>query len=124
MRGGRRICRFPALQHDGAQVRQEVPAELMGQSYRDAVAQENLNPVARPRIEPVAAADGKNFAFVATFEVLPEVRLKGLDKIRVSRPEVDTDADATTCPIRSGRLCGHRTRIQRPFFVLRRPMTQ
>lgn len=73
----------------GVQIRQEVLTDLMGQSYRDAVAQENLNPVDRPKIEPVASPDGKGFAFVATFEVLPEVKLKGLDKIKVSRPDVE-----------------------------------
>lgn len=78
----------------GVQIRQEVLSDLMGQSYRDAVAQENLNPVDRPKIEPVASPDGKGFAFVATFEVLPEVKLKGLDKIKVSRPDVEiTDQD-------------------------------
>jgi trigger factor len=78
----------------GVQIRQEVLTDLMGQSYRDAVAQENLNPVARPKIEPVASNDGKGFAFVATFEVLPEVKLKGLDKIKVTRPDVQiTDQD-------------------------------
>jgi trigger factor len=81
-------------QRYGVQVRQEVLTDLMGQSYRDAVAQENLNPVARPKIEPVVSNDGKGFAFVATFEVLPEVNLKGIDKIKVTRPEVGiTDQD-------------------------------
>jgi trigger factor len=81
-------------QRYGVQVRQEVLTDLMGQSYRDAVAQENLSPVARPKIEPVVSKDGKGFAFVATFEILPEVKLKGVDKIKVTRPEVEiTDAD-------------------------------
>jgi trigger factor len=82
--------------HYGVQVRQEVLTDLMGQSYRDAVAQENLNPVARPKIEPVVSKDGKGFAFVATFEVLPEVRLKNLEKIKITRPDVqisDQDCD-------------------------------
>jgi trigger factor len=81
-------------QHYGVQVRQEVLTELMSKSYSDAIAQENLQPVARPMIEPEATDDSKDFAFVATFDVLPEVTLKDLDKIEVSRPEVDiTDED-------------------------------
>jgi trigger factor len=81
-------------QHYGTQVRQEVLADLMGQSYRDAVVQENLNPVAHPRIEPEISNKGDGFAFVATFEVLPEIKLEGLDKIEVSRPEIEiTDGD-------------------------------
>ena len=83
-------------QRYGTQVRQEVLTELMGQSYRDAVAQENLNPVAQPKIEPEISDKGDGFAFVATFEVLPEVTLKDLDKLEVTRPEIeisDEDCD-------------------------------
>jgi trigger factor len=83
-------------QRYGTQVRQEVLSELMGQSYRDAVLQENLNPVAHPKIEPDMSDDGDGFAFVATFEVLPEFTLEGLEKIEVTRPDVeisDEDCD-------------------------------
>ncbi len=76
-------------QRFGTQVRKEVLTELMGQSYRDAVVQENLSPVANPKIEPELSDKGDSFAFVATFEVLPEFTLKGLDKIEVTRPEID-----------------------------------
>ena len=81
-------------QRYGTQVRQEVLTDLMGQSYRDAVVQENLNPVAQPKIEPEISDKGDGFAFVATFEVLPQVKLKDLDKIEVTRPEIEiTDED-------------------------------
>lgn len=79
-------------QRYGSQVRQEVLSDLMGQSYRDAVAQENLNPVAQPVIEPDQSATKDAFAFFATFEVLPEVVLKGLDKIEVAVPDVQITA--------------------------------
>ena len=59
-------------QRYGVQVRQEVLSDLMGQSYRDAVIQENLSPVAQPKIEPEVSKNADGFAFVATFEVLPE----------------------------------------------------
>lgn len=80
-------------QRYGGQVRQEVLSELMQKSYSDAVIQENLNPAAGPKIVPEATGDGKDFAYVATFEVLPEVSLKGLDKIEVEKPEVDISDD-------------------------------
>ena len=80
-------------QRYGGQIRQEVLSELMQQSYSDAVVQENLTPAAGPRIEPVADS-GDGFAYVATFEVLPEVELRDLDKIEVEKPEVEiTDED-------------------------------
>ena len=81
-------------QRYGVQIRQEVLSDLMGQSYRDAVIQENLNPVAQPKIEPEVSNNADGFAFVATFEVLPEVKLQGLDKIEINVPEIEiSDAD-------------------------------
>ena len=83
-------------QRYGKQIRQEVLAELMQKSYSDAVTQENLNPAGAPRIEP-ENDDGKSFAYVATLEVMPEVELRGLDKIRIEKPVVeigDSDLDA------------------------------
>lgn len=83
-------------QHYGHQVRQEVLSDLMQKSYSDAVQQENLNPAGGPSIEPVATDNKADFAYVATFEVLPEVTLKGLDKIKVTRPDVQIeDGDVT-----------------------------
>jgi len=76
-------------QHYGSQVRQEVLSDIMGQSYRDAVQQENLNPVAQPQIEPELAGKGDSFVYTATFEILPEVALKGLEKITVTVPEIE-----------------------------------
>ncbi len=82
-------------QRYGKQVREEVLSELMQKSYTDAVTQENLNPAGGPRIEPEDGGDG--FAYVATFEIMPEFELTGLDKITVRKPVVDigdTDLDA------------------------------
>jgi trigger factor len=76
-------------QRYGAQIRQEVLSDLMQQSYSDAVQQEKLNPAGGPRIETESEGDGKGFTYVATFEVMPEVELKGLDKIKVEKPEVE-----------------------------------
>ena len=81
-------------QHYGSQVRQEVLSELMGQSYRDAVQQENLNPAAQPQIEPDLASSTDSFAYTATFEVMPEISLADVDKIKVDVPEIEiVDAD-------------------------------
>jgi len=83
-------------QRYGAQIRQEVLSDLLQQSYSDAVQQENLNPAGGPRIETESQGDGKGFAYVATFEVMPEIELKGLDKIKVEKAEVeiaDSDLD-------------------------------
>ena len=71
----------------GKQVRQEVLGEIMQKSYTDAVMQQNLKPAGGPKIE-TEGEDDKNFTYVATFEVLPEVQLKNLDKIKVEKPDV------------------------------------
>jgi trigger factor len=84
-------------QHYGKQIRQEVLAELMQKSYTDALVQENLNPAGSPQIEEDDNSDGSGFAYTATLEVMPEVELKGLDKISLERPDVtigDKDLDA------------------------------
>lgn len=82
-------------QRYGKQIRQEVLSDLMQKSYTDAVVQENLNPAGAPTIE-AEDDDGKNFAYVATLEIMPEVELKGIDKIKVEVPDVsigDSDLD-------------------------------
>jgi len=92
-------------QHYGKQVRQEVLGEIMQKSYSDAVMQENLKPAGGPKIE-TEDEDGKTFAYVATFEVLPEVELKDLDKIKVDKPEIeigDKDLDEMLLSLRKQR---------------------
>ena len=78
-------------QRYGKQIREEVLSELMQKSYTDAVMQENLNPAGGPRIETEDSKDDKNFAYVATFEIMPKVELKELDKIKVEVPDVTID---------------------------------
>ena len=75
-------------QRYGAQIREEVVSEIMQQSYTDAVQQENLNPAGGPSIQPDKPEDSNGFAYIATFEVMPEVELKDLDKIKVAKPVV------------------------------------
>jgi len=82
-------------QRYGKQVRQEVLGEVLQKSYSDAVIQEKLNPAGGPKIE-TESDTGETFTFVATFEVMPEVSLKDLDKIKIEMPDVqigDDDVD-------------------------------
>ena len=75
-------------QRFGKQVREEVLADLMQKSYSDAVMQENLNPAGAPQIQQQGGGDGESFTFTATLEVMPDVELKGLDKISIDQPDV------------------------------------
>jgi trigger factor len=78
-------------QRYGKKIREEVLSELMQKSYTDAVMQENLNPAGGPKIEPEVSKDKDSFAYVATFEIMPKVELKNLDKIKIDVPEVTID---------------------------------
>ena len=89
-------------QRYGKQVREEVLNEVLQQSYSAAVTQEKLNPASGPTIE-TEADNGKTFAFTATFEIMPEVELKDLEKIKIEKPEVtisDEDVDAMLMNLR------------------------
>ncbi|MGB5719253.1 MAG: trigger factor [Woeseiaceae bacterium] len=77
-------------QRYGKQVREEVLGEILQKSYSDAVTQQNLRPAGGPQIE-TEDEDGKTFTYVATFEIMPEVALKDLDKIKVDKPDVQID---------------------------------
>jgi len=82
-------------QRYGQQVREEVLNEVLQKSYTQAVTQEKLNPAGGPKIE-TEDDNGKTFAFTATFEVMPEVKLKDLEKIKIEKPDVtigDEDID-------------------------------
>ncbi len=82
-------------QHYGKQVREEVLGEILQKSYSDAVTEQKLNPAGGPKIE-TEDEDGKTFAYVATFEIMPEVTLKDLDKLKIDKPDVqigDSDVD-------------------------------
>ena len=82
-------------QRYGKQVREEVLSEVLQKSYTQAVTQEKLNPAGGPKIE-TEDDNGKTFAFTATFEIMPEVKLKDLEKIKIEKPDVtigDVDID-------------------------------
>lgn len=75
-------------QRYGKQIREEVLSDLMQKSYSAAVQEAKLSPAGGPRIEPDAPKNANGFAYVATFEVMPDVALQGLDKIKVEKPDV------------------------------------
>jgi len=93
-------------QQFGAQVRQEVLSDLMQSSFSEAVTQEKLNPAAGPRIEPISVGPDQDLRYRATFEVFPEIELKGVEGIAVMRPAAsvtDADVDAMVLNLREQR---------------------
>lgn len=86
---------FKVLQQRfGAGVRQEVVGELIGNSFYEAVAQENLKPAGQPSIEPKTNEAGKDLEYVATFEIYPQITLADASQLTVVRPVAEVeDAD-------------------------------
>jgi trigger factor len=94
----------------GDQVRAEVVSDLMRSSFAQAVNQQNLKPAGGPRIEPIAVGPETDLKYAATFEVLPEVRVKPPDSIAVERPKAEvTEADIDAMI--------ENMRAQRPAFT-------
>jgi trigger factor len=93
-------------QQFGAQVRQEVLSDLMQSSFAEAVTEQNLNPAAGPRIEPLEMGPGEDLKYRAVFEVFPEIQLGKVDGLAVKRPVADvkkSDIDAMVENLREQR---------------------
>lgn len=77
----------------GASIRQEALGDLIRDSFYEAVTQEKLNPAGFPTIESVKDEGHSDLAFVASFEVYPEVKLASLAGVQVERPVATVSAD-------------------------------
>ncbi|ERF78014.1 trigger factor [Gallibacterium anatis] len=72
----------------GASARQDVLGDVMQRHFFDAVMQEKINLASRPTFTPEKYTVGEDLTFSATFEVYPEVEIKGLENIKVEKPVV------------------------------------
>lgn len=94
-------------QRYGSQVRQEVMADEMQASYREAILQEKLRPASGPAIEPTQVESGKDVTFIATFDVYPEIKLCEFSGLTVEVPTsevVDQDIEDTIERMRKQRV--------------------
>lgn len=73
----------------GASVRQDVLGDLLQKHFFEVVIENKVNLAGRPTFSVEQFEQGKDLTFKATFEVYPEVELKGLDKISVEKPVVE-----------------------------------
>ena len=76
-------------QHFGRGIRQEIVGEAINTGFSDAISQEKLNPVGQPKVEILVDKKGSDLEFSATFEVLPELKLCDLKKVKIARPVAD-----------------------------------
>ena len=88
-------CQLTSLNNVfGASIRQDVLNDLLPRHFFDAVIAEKINIAGRPTFAIETFEPGKDLSFTATFEVYPEVELKGLENIKVEKPTVEiTEAD-------------------------------
>ncbi len=81
-------------QRYGDSARQEAVGELLQTVYPEALDQSELKPAGQPQVELGEFKPGEPLEFTASFDVYPEITLKGLDEISVERPTAEvTDAD-------------------------------
>ncbi len=86
-------------QQYGAQARDEVFAKAVETTFSDAVVENNLRVAGFPNIQhkPFAEA-ATELEYVATFEIVPEVKVGDVKKINVEKPTLsvtDKDVDKT-----------------------------
>jgi len=93
-------------QRYGGQVRQEVLQDIVQSSYTEAISREKFRPAGTPTIEPEQIETGKDFSFTATFEIYPDFKIRGLDKLKVEKPGTeikDSDVDEMIETLRQQR---------------------
>ncbi len=93
-------------QRFGAQIRNDALSDLIGNTFREAVQKENLQPVAAPSIDTSGKPENGEIAYTATFEVLPEmpaVDVAGLQIERATAQIADSDVDAMIETLRTQR---------------------
>lgn len=89
----------------GKQVRQEVVGQKVQTSYQEAILQEKIKPAGFPSIDlDESKIDGISYS--ATFEVMPEIEITGLDSMTVEKPTTeikDSDIDEMVERLRKQR---------------------
>lgn len=69
----------------GDAIRYEVLNRVVQETFYEAVQQESLMPAGAPAIEFKTDKEGEDFAYVATFDVYPEIELKDLAGVEVEK---------------------------------------
>jgi len=81
-------------QQFGEQIRQEVLGDVVQKTFAEAIVQQKLVPAGGPKIEPLSADQSGDLKYRAIFEIVPEIELKGVEGMEISRPTAEvTEAD-------------------------------
>ena len=94
---GFRIGKAPipmVIKKHGDAIKEEVKRKLIGDAYRDALKEKNIEVLGYPDIEEIQFARGQSLMFAATIETHPEFELpeyKGLPVKREAKEVTDAD---------------------------------
>jgi len=77
--------------HYGSQISAEVQDSLVQQHLPSAMAQSEVTPVARPALESVSLSKGKDFKFVATVEIQPDIELTKWEGLEIEKVEIKVE---------------------------------
>lgn len=69
----------------GAQVQAEVLSDKVGEAFNAAISESKLRVAGQPQVEPREAAESKDLAFAATFEVFPDVEVGDVSTVAVEQ---------------------------------------
>lgn len=72
----------------GPRVSADVAQRLVDDTFQKAVAEQNMQPVTQPAIEPSEVVDNRPFTYKARVEVLPQIAEVNYDGFEVKRPKV------------------------------------
>ncbi len=75
------------------ELRQEVLESLVSQKFREALQEQNLQPVSEPQLSELTLAEGMPLKFTASFEVMPTIDITGYDTVSVEKPDTTLTDD-------------------------------
>lgn len=70
----------------GPQARQRALQDLINDHFIQVVEDKKLELVSHPQFELIEDKPGQDIKFSANFEVYPQIKLKGIDKLKVQQP--------------------------------------
>lgn len=91
----------------GGQAVEEAVGDLIRSTFHEAVKTQGLKPAGGPNIEPKPIHRGKDFEYIAIFEVYPDVARLDIQGKRIEKPTVaitDEDVERTIETLRRQRL--------------------
>lgn len=72
-------------QRYGDSARQEIVANSIKDSYLEILQKENLRPAGQPQIQPNKSKFGDPLEYIATLEVLPEIKLANMEGVKIEK---------------------------------------